>query len=82
MQRKLKRRNPGSLAAIRIGYGCTQKEFARRLGISRSCLAMAETGQRLLTAAVSQRLVEMEWAREPPVKDSDPATNNVIYFSP
>jgi DNA-binding transcriptional regulator YiaG len=62
MQRKLKRRNPGSLAAIRIGYGCTQKEFARRLGISRSCLAMAEAGHRLLAAGASKRIMEMERA--------------------
>jgi DNA-binding XRE family transcriptional regulator len=37
------------LKAVRLAYGYKQKDFAEVLGVSLSCVAMAEVGKRKIT---------------------------------
>jgi transcriptional regulator with XRE-family HTH domain len=49
-------------ASLRLYLGLTQQEFADRLGISRSLLAMTETGKRSLPASAQKLLLGLHHA--------------------
>lgn len=53
------RMNGDAVRAIRIYAGLTQEAFARRLGVSKSCVAEAESGRRPVSPALRIKIAQV-----------------------